>query len=175
MKEATNRLKFDEHFFLQLLMAIRKSSYQRIETKALKKIGPKFKILSESLDFELTNAQKKVIKEIKTDLAQPFSMNRLLQGDVGSGKTIVSILATTIAVANEAQVAIMVPTEILARQHFESFKKHSEISHMTCALLVGGTRAKERVNILNALEKGQINIIIGTHALIQKDIIFKSL
>ena len=175
LKEATNRLKFDEHFFLQLLMAIRKSSYQRIETKALKKIGPKFKILSESLDFELTNAQKKVIKEIKTDLAQPFSMNRLLQGDVGSGKTIVSILATTIAVANEAQVAIMVPTEILARQHFESFKKHSEISHMTCALLVGGTRAKERVNILNALEKGQINIIIGTHALIQKDIIFKSL
>jgi len=102
-------------------------------------------------------------------------MNRLLQGDVGSGKTIVSILATTIAVANDAQVAIMVPTEILARQHYESFKKHSETAHMTCALLVGGTPAKERGNILNALESGQINIIIGTHALIQKDIIFKSL
>ena len=175
LNEAIMRLKFDEHFFLQLLMAIRKSSFQRIETKALKKIGPKFKIISESLDFELTNAQKKVIKEIKSDLAQPFSMNRLLQGDVGSGKTIVSILAATIAVANDSQVAIMVPTEILARQHFESFKKHSENAHMTCALLVGGTPAKERENILNALEKGQINIIIGTHALIQKDIIFRSL
>ena len=175
LNEAVTRLKFDEHFFLQLLMAIRKSSYQRIETKPFKKIGPKFKIISESLDFELTKAQKKVINEIKTDLAKPYSMNRLLQGDVGSGKTIVSVLATTIAVANDAQVAIMVPTEILARQHFESFKKHSEIAHMTCALLVGGTRVKERRNILNALEKGQINIIIGTHALIQKDIIFKSL
>ena len=175
LNEAIMRLKFDEHFFLQLLMAIRKSSFQRIETKALKKIGPKFKIISESLDFELTNAQKKVIKEIKSDLAQPFSMNRLLQGDVGSGKTIVSVLAATIAVANDSQVAIMVPTEILARQHFESFKKHSENAHMTCALLVGGTPAKERENILNALEKGQINIIIGTHALIQKDIIFRSL
>tara|TARA_B100001559_G_scaffold314381_1_gene314694 strand:- start:1049 stop:2434 length:1386 start_codon:yes stop_codon:yes gene_type:complete len=156
-------------------MAIRKNSYHRIETKALKKIGPKFKIISENLDFELTNAQKKVIKEIKSDLAKPFSMNRLLQGDVGSGKTIVSVLAATIAVANSAQVAIMVPTEILARQHFDSFKKHSEIAHMTCALLVGGTRVKERRNILNALENGQINIIIGTHALIQKDIVFKSL
>ena len=175
LNAAIMRLKFDEHFFLQLLMAIRKSSSQRIGTKALKKIGPKFKIISESLDFELTNAQKKVIKEIKFDLAQPFSMNRLLQGDVGSGKTIVSVLAATIAVANDAQVAIMVPTEILARQHFESFKKHSENAHMTCALLVGGTPAKERKNILNALEKGQINIIIGTHALIQKDIIFRSL
>ena len=175
LNEAINRLKFDEHFFLQLLMAIRKSSSKKIGTKALNKIGPKYKIISESLDFELTNAQKKVIKEIKSDLAEPFSMNRLLQGDVGSGKTIVSILATTIAVANEAQVAIMVPTEILARQHFESFKKYSETAHMTCALLVGGTPAKERGNILNALESGQINIIIGTHALIQKDIIFKSL
>ena len=175
LNEAVNRLKFDEHFFLQLLMAIRKNSYHRIETKALKKIGPKFKIISENLDFELTNAQKKVIKEIKSDLAKPFSMNRLLQGDVGSGKTIVSVLAATIAVANSAQVAIMVPTEILARQHFDSFKKHSEIAHMTCALLVGGTRVKERRNILNALENGQINIIIGTHALIQKDIVFKSL
>ena len=175
LNDAINRLKFDEHFFLQLFMAVRKSSSKKIGTKALNKIGPKYKIISESLDFELTNAQKKVIKEIKSDLAEPFSMNRLLQGDVGSGKTIVSILATTIAVANDTQVAIMVPTEILARQHFESFKKHSEIAHMTCALLVGGTSAKERVNILNALENGHINIIIGTHALIQKDIVFKSL
>ena len=175
LKAAIHRLKFDEHFFLQMLMALRKSSIQKTGTKALAKVGPQVKLISDSLDFELTNAQKKVIKEIKDDMARPFAMNRLLQGDVGSGKTIVSVLAAAIAVANNVQVAVMAPTEILAHQHFESFKKHAETAHMTCAILVGGTPAKERRAILEGLAEGRIDIIIGTHALIQKDVAFKSL
>ena len=175
LNEAVHRLKFDEHFFLQMLMALRKSSLQKTGTKALNKIGPQVKLISDSLDFELTNAQKKVIKEIKDDMARPFSMNRLLQGDVGSGKTIVSVLAAAIAVANDVQVAVMAPTEILAHQHLASFKKHAETAHMTCAILVGGTPAKERRAILDGLAEGRIDIIIGTHALIQKDVKFKEL
>ena len=175
LQAAIHRLKFDEHFFLQMLMALRKTSIQKTGTKALTKVGPQVKLISDSLDFELTNAQKKVIKEIKDDMARSFSMNRLLQGDVGSGKTIVSVLAAAIAVANDVQVAVMAPTEILAHQHFESFKKHAETAHMTCAILVGGTPAKERRAILEGLKEGRINIIIGTHALIQKDVAFKSL
>ena len=175
LNEAVHRLKFDEHFFLQMLMALRKSSLQKTGTKALNKIGPQVKLISDSLDFELTNAQKKAIKEIKDDMARPFSMNRLLQGDVGSGKTIVSVLAAAIAVANDVQVAVMAPTEILAHQHLASFKKHAETAHMTCAILVGGTPAKERRAILDGLAEGRIDIIIGTHALIQKDVKFKEL
>jgi ATP-dependent DNA helicase RecG len=175
LNEAVNRLKFDEHFFLQLLMAVRKSSIQQTGAKALIKIGPQVKLISDSLDFELTGAQKKVIKEIKNDMARPFSMNRLLQGDVGSGKTIVSTLIATIAVANSVQVAVMAPTEILAQQHYDSFKIYAEMARMTCAILVGGTPAKERKPILDGLASGQIDIIIGTHALIQEDVAFKEL
>ena len=175
LNEAVNRLKFDEHFFLQLLMAVRKSSIQQTGAKALIKIGPQVKLISDSLDFELTGAQKKVIKEIKNDMARPFSMNRLLQGDVGSGKTIVSTLVAAIAVANSVQVAVMAPTEILAQQHYDSFKIYAEMARMTCAILVGGTPAKERKSILDGLASGQIDIIIGTHALIQKDVSFKAL
>ena len=172
---AVNRLKFDEHFFLQLLMAVRKSSIQQTGTKALIKIGPQVKLISDSLDFELTSAQKKVIKEIKNDMARPFSMNRLLQGDVGSGKTIVSTLVAAIAVANSVQVAVMAPTEILAQQHYDSFKIYAEMARMTCAILIGGTPAKERKSILDGLASGRIDIIIGTHALIQEDVAFKEL
>ena len=175
LNEAVNRLKFDEHFFLQLLMAVRKSSIQQTGAKALVKIGPQVKLISDSLHFELTGAQKKVIKEIKDDMARPFSMNRLLQGDVGSGKTIVSALVAAIAVANSVQVAVMAPTEILAQQHYDSFKIYAEMARMTCAILVGGTPAKERKPILDGLASGQIDIIIGTHALIQEDVAFKEL
>jgi len=175
LNEAVNRLKFDEHFFLQLLMAVRKSSIQQTGTKAFIKIGPQVKLISDSLDFELTSAQKKVIKEIKNDMARPFSMNRLLQGDVGSGKTIVSTLVAAIAVANSVQVAVMAPTEILAQQHYDSFKIYADTARMTCAILIGGTPAKERKSILDGLASGRIDIIIGTHALIQEDVAFKEL
>lgn len=173
--KATYRLKFDEHFFLQLLMALRKESIQRTGTQPLNKIGPQVKLISDALSFKLTDAQKRVLKEIRFDLAKPVSMNRLLQGDVGSGKTIVAVLAAAIAVGNHVQVAVMAPTEILAHQHYISFRNHAETAHISCAILVGGTPQKERKAILDGLRGGRIDIIIGTHALIQKDVEFKNL
>ena len=175
LNKAIHGLKFDEHFFLQILMALRRSSVKQIKTKPFKKIGPYLKIILDNLDFELTVSQKKVIKEIKDDMARPYSMNRLLQGDVGSGKTIVAILASVIAVTNNAQIAVMAPTEILANQHFKAFKKLLDNIQVTCATLVGGAPKKERKSILKGLENGQINIVIGTHALIQQDVKFKKL
>ena len=175
LNEAIYRLKFDEHFFLQMLMGLRKSAVKQTKTKALKKTGPYLKIIMNSLEFELTGSQQIVLNDIKSDMAKSVSMNRLLQGDVGSGKTIVSILASTIAKANSCQVAIMAPTEILAHQHYVSFKKYLDRAQITCAILVGGTSKRERKSILDGLSNGRIDIIIGTHSLIQKDVIFKSL
>jgi len=175
LNQAIRRLKFDEHFFLQLLMALRKRSLQYSESLPLADIGPYFKLISETLDFELTGAQKKVIKEIHSDLKKSTPMNRLLQGDVGSGKTIVSILISALAVGNSAQVAIMAPTEILARQHFHSFKSELEKVNIPCVLLVGKMNIVDRSPILAGLENGKIPMVIGTHALIQKDVKFKNL
>ena len=175
LNQAIHRLKFDEHFFLQLLMALRKRSLQDSGSLPLPDIGPYFKLISETLDFELTDAQKKVIKEIHSDLKNPIPMNRLLQGDVGSGKTIVSILISALAVGNSAQVAMMVPTEILATQHFHSFKSELEKVNIPCALLVGNMKKLDRSPILAGLENGKIPMVIGTHALIQEDVNFKNL
>ena len=111
---AIDRLKFDEHFFLQLLMALRKNSYEKVGTNALTKSGPQVEKIEGGLGFKLTSAQQKVIQEIREDIALPKAMNRLLQGDVGSGKTIVAIIVAATAVANGVQVAVMAPTEILA-------------------------------------------------------------
>ena len=175
LNQAIKRLKFDEHFFLQLLMALRKQSLQHSGTSPLSNIGPYFKLISESLEFELTEAQKKVIKEIHSDLKNSISMNRLLQGDVGSGKTIVSILVSALAVGNSVQVAIMAPTEILATQHYHSFKTELERANIPCTLLLGNMKKSERIPILDGLENGKIPVVIGTHALIQDDVIFKNL
>ena len=172
---AMERLKFDEHFFLQLLMALRKKSYEKIGTNALTKSGPHVQQIETELGFELTTAQQKVIQEIRIDIARPQAMNRLLQGDVGSGKTIVAILVAAAAVANGVQVAVMAPTEILAHQHFESFKKQLNKVHISCALLVGKQKATERKQILEAVKDGKINVVIGTHALIQAEVEFKNL
>ena len=169
------RLKFDEHFFLQLLMVLRRSSLKRINTKPFKIGGKKEKRIIDSLSFELTNAQKKVIKEINNDIADNSAMNRLLQGDVGSGKTIVSIITSIVAVENNMQVAIMAPTEILANQHYQSFIKYLDMVQISCALIVGKQKKTEKENILSALNDGKINIIIGTHALIQKKVKFSNL
>ena len=172
---AMYRLKFDEHFFLQLLMALRKKSYEKIGTNALTKSGPQVQQIENELGFELTAAQQKVIQEIRRDIALPKAMNRLLQGDVGSGKTIVAILVAAAAVANGVQVAIMAPTEILAHQHYKSFKKQLNKVHITCTLLVGKQKAAERKQTLEAIKDGKVNVVIGTHALIQKDVVFKNL
>ena len=175
LTQAIRRLKFDEHFFLQLLMALRKRSLQFSGTLPLLDIGPYFKLISESLDFELTNAQKRVVKEIHGDLKKTIPMNRLLQGDVGSGKTIVSILVAAVAAGNHVQIAIMAPTEILATQHFHSFTKEFEKANIPCALLVGNMKKSNRGLILDGLANGKIPVVIGTHALIQDDVIFKKL
>lgn len=175
LAQAIYRLKFDEHFFLQLLMALRKKSLEQVGAKPLGKLGPQVKIIIDRLEFQLTAAQKKVLKEIRTDMANPVAMNRLLQGDVGSGKTIIAILAAAIAVGNQTQVALMAPTEILAHQHYATFQKYMNTAHISCALLVGGMPVVERRKILNGLQKRNINVVIGTHALIQEDVLFGEL
>jgi len=175
LNQAIHRLKFNEHFFLQLLMALRKQSIKVSGAKSLHDIGPYFKIISESLDYKLTGAQQKVIKEIHEDLKQDCPMNRLLQGDVGSGKTIVAILSSVLAVGNGVQVAIMAPTEILATQHYHSFKAELDKAKIPCALLVGNMKKSERAPILEGLKQGKIPVVIGTHALIQEDVEFDSL
>ena len=123
LESAIRRLKFDEHFFLQLLLALRKKNIQSCGAKRLIDVGPYFRPVSENLDYELTNAQKNVIQEVHLDMKKAYPMNRLIQGDVGCGKTIVAILVSTLAVGNHVQVAVMAPTEILARQHFILAKK----------------------------------------------------
>ena len=175
LKLAKRRLKFDEHFFLQLLVALKKHNIQTIGTEAMPDIGPYFKTISGSLDFELTKAQKKVIQEVHSDLKISRPMNRLIQGDVGCGKTIVAILVSSLAVGNNMQVAVMAPTEILARQHYLSFKNEFDKVNIPSCLLVGKMKKMERDPILKGLQKGKISIVIGTHALIQNDVKFKKL
>ena len=175
LENARNRLKFDEHFFFQLLMALRKQNFNASVTNPLIDIGPYFRLILDGLKFDLTNAQKTVIQEIQTDLKKEFPMNRLLQGDVGCGKTIVSILVTAIGVGNNVQVAIMAPTEILATQHYYSFKKELDKVKIPCALLVGNMKKSDREPLLGGIASGKISVAIGTHALIQNDIAFKNL
>ncbi|MGA7159768.1 MAG: ATP-dependent DNA helicase RecG [Bacteroidota bacterium] len=173
---ALNRLKFDELFFFQLLMA-----YRRREIKGELK-GISFNVKSElarrllsSLPFELTGAQRRAIKEITGDMSQGSPMNRLLQGDVGSGKTIVALFAMLIAADNGYQCAFMAPTEILAEQHFFTLKNFLGDLPVQIRLLIGGQKKKLRDDILEDVREGSANIIIGTHALIQERVEFANL
>ena len=175
LSDAIRRLKFDEHYLLQILLIFKKEKLRKNKTKSLKDIGPYFKTIIDNLKFELTNAQKNVIKDIHFDLKKDSQMNRLIQGDVGCGKTIVAILTSVIAVGNNVQVALMAPTEILARQHYFSFKKELEKNNIPCGLLIGKMKKDDRDLILKGLLNGKLPIIIGTHALIQKDVSFKQL
>ena len=175
LRSATKRLKFDEHFFLQLLLGLRKQMAFSYQTKRLIDIGPYFRPILETLDFELTNAQKNVIQDVHLDMKNNHPMNRLIQGDVGCGKTIVAVLISLIAVGNNVQVAIMAPTEILARQHFQSFKEQLDKVNIPCALLLGKMKKKDRSPIISGLKNGNIPIVIGTHALIQEDVAFRNL
>ena len=175
LSNAYYRLKFDEHLILQIFLALIKLNIKLSISKPFKDIGPYFSIIRDCLKFELTNAQKRVIAEIHGDMKKKYSMNRLLQGDVGSGKTIVAILSASLAVGNNSQVAIMAPTEILASQHFKSFKDELAQAKITCCLLVGKMKKKDRTDVLSNLENGNISVVIGTHALIQEDVVFKDL
>ncbi|MDD2594742.1 MAG: ATP-dependent DNA helicase RecG [Bacteroidales bacterium] len=176
LDRAQRRLKFEELFYLQLSLLKQKSIRSRNSSGVLfKKIGNSFNMTYSHLPFPLTGAQKRVLKEIRTDVVSGRQMNRLLQGDVGSGKTLVAILSALMAVDNGYQACIMAPTEVLANQHYNGVYKFIEGTGVKVALLTGNTKTKERKEIHAGLEDGTINIIFGTHALIEDTVQFKNL
>lgn len=175
LNTATHRLKFDEHFFLQLLMALRRKSVKEKDGYVFPDHGELLKKIYHDLPFNLTDAQVNVMREIRSDFQSGTAMNRLLQGDVGTGKTVLALLTAAIVVAYGAQVAVMAPTEILAEQHYRTFTAMSEQVHLPVALLTGSTSKADRKRILAGLVDGSIPLVVGTHALIQKDVHFKRL
>lgn len=173
---AEQRLKFEELFYLQLSLLKQKSIRMRKDGGILMpKIGDGFNSCYNSLPFPLTGAQKRVIKEMFADMKSGKQMNRLLQGDVGSGKTLVAVLTSLIAVDNGYQACIMAPTEVLAQQHFKGISKLLAPTGVKVSLLTGSTKAKERKEILPQLLSGEIKILVGTHALIENNVEFKNL
>lgn len=175
-EEAKRRLKFEELFLIQLRILFRKAENKQVfPGQVFKKLDKLNIFYREHLPFELTNAQKKVIKEIRKDLISGYQMNRLLQGDVGSGKTMVAFLCALMARDNAAQTCIMAPTEILAEQHFNGLSEYSQYLGIRIAKLSGSTKSIARKEILKNLEEGEIDIIIGTHALIEDRVKFKNL
>lgn len=177
LKEAKARLTFDEFFFLQLEMLMNKQIQQKkLKGFVIDQLGTTFNdFYHKHLPFELTGAQKKVLKEIRRDLASGAQMNRLLQGDVGSGKTIVSLLSILMVLDAGFQGAIMAPTEILAQQHFEGFNELLKGTQIKITLLTGSVKNKEKKEIKHALLAGEIDIVIGTHALLEDNVRFKNL
>lgn len=176
LEKARYRLKFEELFFLQL--ALLKQKYVRSRNEngiRMPKVGDAFKTCYSSLPFDLTGAQKRVITEIRNDMKSGHQMNRLLQGDVGSGKTMVAVLSALIAVGNGFQACIMAPTEVLAQQHFRNISRYLEGTGVKPALLTGSSRTAERREIHAGLEDGTIGIIVGTHALFEDNVIFRNL
>ena len=175
IESAMYRLKFNEHFFIQLLMALKRKNIKKNNGISYKKRGEHLKNIYKKLNFKLTNAQIRVLQEIRGDLKSNKMMNRLIQGDVGSGKTIVAILTAAIIIAEESQVALMAPTEILAEQHFKSINEYCEKVNITCAIITSNTPKKEKEIILNQLKSGEIDFMIGTHSLIQSPVLFNKL
>ena len=169
------RLAYDELLANQLTLAIARERVKKQNGRIIRGNGLLRKKILEKLPFTLTTAQKNVLAEIYADQAEPFRMLRLLQGDVGSGKTIVAFLAMLNAVEAGLQAAIMAPTEILAKQHFETIAPMCEDIGITAALLTGKTKGKARAEILSRLAEGSINILIGTHALFQEDVSYHEL
>ena len=177
LSKAIIRLKFDELYFTQLkLLTLKLITSQRVKGHVFTKVGDYFNTYYHNyLPFELTNAQKKVIKEIRADMGSGRQMNRLLQGDVGSGKTITALLVMLIAKDNGYQSCIMAPTEILALQHFESISKQLANMNMKVEFLSGSTKSAKRRELFEELQNGHIDILIGTHALIEDEVIFKNI
>ena len=174
---AVKRLKFEEFFMAQLRMNLLRSQRHRFSKGVVfDKVGDLFNdFFKHHLPFELTGAQKRVIKEIRNDTATGRQMNRLLQGDVGSGKTIVALLVILLAVDNNFQACLMAPTEILAQQHFKTFSKLLEKINVPVRLLTGSVKAAQRRKILEELEEDSVKILIGTHAVIEDVVKFKNL
>ena len=176
LAKSTYRLKFEELFFLQLSLLKQKYIRSRSEVGIrMPKVGEPFNALYRKLPFELTGAQKRVIKEIRSDLTSGHQMNRLLQGDVGSGKTMVAVLSCLIAHGNGYQSCIMAPTEVLSQQHYANVSRYLDGIGVRCALLTGSSTARERREIHAGLEDGSIAVLIGTHALIEDDVRFRAL
>ena len=177
LSKAKARLKFEELFFMQLEHQLLKTiRVEKSQGLIFSMVGNVFNdFFNNYLPFPLTNAQKRVIKEIRNDMRTGHQMNRLLQGDVGSGKTLVALLSMLIAIDNGFQATIMAPTEILAQQHYVSIKKFLGDMPLEVALLTGSTKQKERNVILPKLEEGKIDIIIGTHSLIEDKVKFSNL
>lgn len=177
LAQATLRLKFDELFFTQLkLLKLKLLTERKFRGHIFAHIGDNFNYFYHNqLKFDLTGAQKRVIKEIRADLNSGRQMNRLLQGDVGSGKTITALLVMLIAIDNGFQACLMAPTEILATQHYENISRQLEGMNVKVALLTGSTKTAERKEIHAGLLDGSIHILIGTHALIEDDVVFQNL
>ena len=177
LAKARFRLKFEELFFMQaehlLIKSNRKSNSRGF---VFSKVGENFNIFfSKYLPFELTNAQKRVVKEIRNDMRTGSQMNRLLQGDVGSGKTLVALLSMLIALDNGYQATLIAPTEILAMQHFQSINRFIGDMNINVSLLTGSIKGKSRKHLLTSLADGSINILIGTHAILEENVIFNNL
>lgn len=177
LAKAKFRLKFEELFFVQLkLLRSNLVRHQTIQGFVFGKVGEVFNdFYCKHLPFELTNAQKRVVKEVRVDMGSGKQMNRLVQGDVGSGKTLVALLSMLLAVDNGFQSCLMAPTEILAKQHFETISQLLKPLGLNVALLTGSTKTKERKLLHQQLQDGTIHILIGTHALIEDKVVFKNL
>jgi ATP-dependent DNA helicase RecG len=177
IKAARYRLKWEELFFLQLELLLRKGvRSQKLKGYPIKEVGAAFmEFYEHHLPFELTGAQKRVLKEIRKDLGEGTHMNRLLQGDVGSGKTLVALLCLLLAKGNMLQGALMAPTEILANQHFIGISELLREMDIKVALLTGSTKKAERTRIHDGLLSGEIDFLIGTHALLEDTVQFKNL
>ncbi|MCK0159691.1 ATP-dependent DNA helicase RecG [Allomuricauda sp. F6463D] len=177
LAKARFRLKFEELFFVQLrLISQNLRRKQKIKGMPFGNVGEKFTEFFENhLPFELTNAQKRVIKEIRGDLGSNAQMNRLLQGDVGSGKTIVALMCMLLAIDNGFQTCLMAPTEILATQHYNGLKELLANMDIKIALLTGSTKKSERTLLHNQLENGNLNILVGTHAVLEDKVQFQNL
>ena len=177
LAKARFRLKFEELFFMQaehlLIKSNRKSNSRGF---VFSKVGENFNtFFSKYLPFELTNAQKRVVKEIRNDMRTGSQMNRLLQGDVGSGKTLVALLSMLIALDNGYQATLIAPTEILAMQHFQSINRFIGDMNINVSLLTGSIKGKSRKHLLTSLADGSINILIGKHAILEENVIFNNL
>ena len=176
LARAQLRLKYEELFYLQLGLLKQKSIRMRNDGGILMpKVGEAFNKCYSSLPYPLTGAQKRVIKEMHADMKSGKQMNRLLQGDVGSGKTLVAVLCSLLAVDNGYQACIMAPTEVLAQQHFKGISELLAPTGVSVALLTGSTKTKERKELMPALAAGEIKVLVGTHALIEETVAFKNL
>ena len=176
LEKAKYRLKFEELFYLQLSLLKQKYIRSRADQGiVMPRVGEAFNLCYNALPFPLTGAQKRVITEIRNDMKSGHQMNRLLQGDVGSGKTMVAVLTALIAIGNGFQTCIMAPTEVLAQQHYKNIQKFLAPTGVKTALLTGSSKVSERREIHAGLEDGSIGIIVGTHALIEDNVIFRNL